>query len=440
MNSIILFLIKSSVVFTLFYLVFQLLLSKYTFHQLNRIILIAIIPFSLYVANTSTVIPITTSTIEIPAFTEIGTNFTTEISNENTNVIHVNESYNYLNLLFYVYILGLLFSLLSFVKSLLDIYALKRNSEVKKLENYALIYSDVQEVFSCFNWIFIPKNNTKQVDNIILEHEKKHIAHKHTIDLFFIEIYKAFYWFNPFVYYFGKSLKSIHEYQVDLDVLRTKKVDITKYLGLLKTEIENTSRPNLYSHFRHPLIKKRITMITKPKSNTIQKLKYLLLLPLAFLCMVSFTKQNSIIPDSVLPEIIKDKDTKPSISPIKNITKADITAKFGPAKHPILKSMRHHNGIDFRAANGTPIVATADGVISNASYVNKWGNLIIIQHENGYETLYAHLSKFNCKPNQTVKKGEVIGYTGSTGMVTGPHLHYSIKHNKEYVNPIDFIE
>ncbi|CAM1340303.1 peptidoglycan DD-metalloendopeptidase family protein [Tenacibaculum amylolyticum] len=438
MNSLIVFLLKSSAVFVLFYLVFQLLLRKHTFHQLNRIILLSIIPFSIYIASTSYIIPITTNTIEIPSFIELDLVNNDSII-EHTSPIITTENINWLLIITVIYGLGILISLFNFLKSLVKLYNLKCTSEAKRNQKYLLIYANVTEVFSCFNWIFIPKNLINTIDTIILEHEKKHIDHKHTLDLFLTELYIAFFWFNPFVYLYRKSLKSIHEYQVDSEVINSQQIDIIRYLNLLKIEIENTSNSNLYSHFRQPLIKKRIEMIMKTKSNISLKLKYLILLPIAFLCMVSFTKQHTIIPASIIPEIINENITKPSISPIKNVSKVDITAKYGPAKHPILKTMRHHNGIDFRAANGTPIVATADGVIANVSFEKNWGNLIIIKHTNGYETLYAHLSKFNCKKNQTVKKGEIIGYSGSTGLVTGPHLHYAIKHNNEYVNPIDFI-
>lgn len=439
MNSLIVFLLKSSAVFTLFYLVFQLLLRKHTFHQLNRIILLCFIPFSIYVASTSFMIPIATNSFEIPVFIELSSLNDDNSIIENTSTSITDKSVSPLSIISTIYSIGVLISLFIFLKSLIRLYNLKHVSKVQKTQKYQLVHANVTEVFSCFNWIFIPKNSIDTVDAIILEHEKKHIDHKHTIDLFLTELYIAFFWFNPFVYFYRKSIKSIHEYQADSEVLNHQQIDIISYLKLLKIEIENTSSSNLYSHFRQPLIKKRIEMIMKTKSNILLKLKYLILLPIAFLCMVSFTKQHTIIPASIISEIINENTTKPSISPIKNISKVDITAKYGPAKHPILKTMRHHNGIDFRASNGTPIVSTADGVISNASYEKNWGNLIIIKHDNGYETLYAHLSKFNCKKNQTVKRGEVIGYSGSTGLVTGPHLHYSIKHNNEYVNPIDFI-
>ena len=77
-------------------------------------------------------------------------------------------------------------------------------------------------------------------------------------------------------------------------------------------------------------------------------------------------------------------------------------------KHPMLKSIRHHDGIDIKAKIGTPIIATADGIISSASYEGNWGNLVVIKHKNGYQTLYSHLSKFNCEKDQKVEQGPYI--------------------------------
>ncbi len=434
MSNFLIYLFSSSIIFICFYTTYKLLLSKYTFHNLNRIILLIIIPISLFISITKISIPAEIIQIEIPTYIEPA------IASEHNTVaiekVTDTSKFNYSIILFTIYIIGCVITFTKFTNSLYNLHKLKQKSKTEKKGKYILIYADVMSVFSCFNWIFIPKHMNYSIDNVIIEHEKKHVDSKHTLDLILAELYIIFYWFNPIVYFYRKSLKSIHEYQADSKVLNKKIITTSDYLKLLKTEIENSTKiNNVYSYFKHPVIKQRVNMILKKKSNQLLKFKYIILIPVAFLFMVSFTIQ---VKPSSNKNII-NSNKPPSISPIKNTKKTEITAKYGPTKHPILKSMRHHNGIDFRASTGTPIVATADGIIANASYENKWGNLIIIKHDDGYETLYAHLSKFNCKKKQTVKKGEIIGYSGSTGMVTGPHLHYSIKHNNEYVNPIDFI-
>jgi murein DD-endopeptidase MepM/ murein hydrolase activator NlpD len=130
----------------------------------------------------------------------------------------------------------------------------------------------------------------------------------------------------------------------------------------------------------------------------------------------------------------------PAIQPISNKDLTRVISGFGYRTHPIYKIQHLHTGIDFTAPIGTEVYATGDGIVKevNTDY-RGYGNHIIISHGFGYETLYAHLSKFNgLKPGQKVKRGEVIGYVGNTGTSTGPHLHYEVIKNGEKINPVNF--
>ena len=104
--------------------------------------------------------------------------------------------------------------------------------------------------------------------------------------------------------------------------------------------------------------------------------------------------------------------------------------------HPILKYYRAHEGIDYAAPIGTPVSAVGDGVVKKSQYSGGYGNLVIIKHSNGYETYYGHLSKYGkgVKKGVRVKQGQVIGYVGSTGLSTGPHLDFRIKKNGAFFN------
>lgn len=124
----------------------------------------------------------------------------------------------------------------------------------------------------------------------------------------------------------------------------------------------------------------------------------------------------------------------PAIRPLKNMYA--ITSGFGRRYHPILKRLRAHTGVDIAAPKGTPIFATADGTVSSESPGGGYGITIVINHGYSYKTLYAHLSKKAVKPGQKVKRGQVIGYVGSTGMSTGSHLHYEVIKNGQRVNPV----
>jgi len=133
-------------------------------------------------------------------------------------------------------------------------------------------------------------------------------------------------------------------------------------------------------------------------------------------------------------------DYVPSISPIKDQDILKITSGFGMRMHPVLKKQMMHNGIDFSAKEGTEIVATANGTIRSANHDKNYGNRVIIDHGNGFSTSYNQMQKWIVEPGKSVKKGEVIGYVGSTGMSTGPHLHYEIMKDGKFVDPDDYIE
>lgn len=125
----------------------------------------------------------------------------------------------------------------------------------------------------------------------------------------------------------------------------------------------------------------------------------------------------------------------PAISPVKN---PKVVSGFGMRYHPIYKILRRHTGIDLIGRKGTPIYATADGVISGEQSGSGYGISVVINHGSGYQTLYAHLSKKTVRPGQKVKRGEIIGYMGSTGLSVSPHLHYEVIKNGQKVNPIHY--
>ena len=147
-----------------------------------------------------------------------------------------------------------------------------------------------------------------------------------------------------------------------------------------------------------------------------------------------------------LDEIVKLAKAKdkflvsiPAIQPVKNEQLRHMASGFGYRTDPFTKARKFHAGMDFSATIGTPVFATADGVIARADAgASGYGNHIVIQHGYGYETLYGHLSRYNCRPGKKVKRGDIIGYVGSTGRSQAPHLHYEVHKNDEVVNPLNF--
>ena len=120
------------------------------------------------------------------------------------------------------------------------------------------------------------------------------------------------------------------------------------------------------------------------------------------------------------------------------VSQGRVTSPFSNARrHPILKITRPHHGIDYAAPTGTPVWAVADGTVVYRARMGGFGNLVKIRHRTGVESLYAHLSRYanNLKVGQTVRQKQVIGYVGSTGLATGPHVCFRLSKGGKYVNP-----
>ncbi|MEO7570692.1 MAG: M23 family metallopeptidase [Croceibacterium sp.] len=118
---------------------------------------------------------------------------------------------------------------------------------------------------------------------------------------------------------------------------------------------------------------------------------------------------------------------------------AVLTSNFGMRTHPILGGRRNHKGIDLAEPVGTPVYATADGVVTKAEPFSSYGNYIQIEHGGDLETRFAHLSGFAVVAGDQVHKGQLIGYVGTTGRSTGPHLHYEIRVAGEAVDPTPYM-
>ena len=126
----------------------------------------------------------------------------------------------------------------------------------------------------------------------------------------------------------------------------------------------------------------------------------------------------------------------PSIQPVSNKDLKRMVSGFGPRIHPIYKTITHHDGMDFTAAIGTPIYATADGTVEKSTYDRGgYGKHVIINHGYGYKTLYAHMNEIKSRKGTNVKRSDIIGYVGNTGRSVGPHLHYEVHHNGKKENP-----
>jgi len=121
----------------------------------------------------------------------------------------------------------------------------------------------------------------------------------------------------------------------------------------------------------------------------------------------------------------------PTGSPVTGV----ITSRFGARIHPLTGARQQHRGVDLAASAGTPIVATASGLVSVSGWSGGYGLLVTIEHPDGWQTRYGHMSRVNVLPGQQVMQGDVIGFVGSTGNSTGPHVHYEVRRDGRAINP-----
>jgi murein DD-endopeptidase MepM/ murein hydrolase activator NlpD len=138
-----------------------------------------------------------------------------------------------------------------------------------------------------------------------------------------------------------------------------------------------------------------------------------------------------------MDNVVRSTVSIPSRKPVDSLI---LTSSFGVRSDPFNGHRRAHKGIDIPGPVGTPIYATADGVVSRSERASGYGNLVAINHGNGIETRYGHMSKLIVGSNERVRRGQIIGLMGSTGRSTGSHLHYEVRIDGEAVNPMPFVE
>ncbi|NOR28079.1 MAG: BlaR1 peptidase M56, partial [Lutibacter sp.] len=271
---------------TIFLALYDLFFQKETFFKWNRFYLL-ITPFL------SFVIPLLKfETLKDVVSQEYIEQLPTVFLNPQVVIEQVNQhnsSINYLAIIFYV---GAAAFTLLFLVRLTKLLKLITSNKVIRKTNYTLVLLEgKQAAFSFFNYIFINQQLLKSKDLQIIKHELIHCKQKHTIDLLFFEFLKIVLWFNPIVYVYQKRITLLHEYISDAEVVNMS--DRNTYFNKLLAQtfnVENIMFINQF--FKHSLIKKRIIMITKEKSQKMKQLKYLLVLPLLVSMLVYVSCTN----------------------------------------------------------------------------------------------------------------------------------------------------
>lgn len=154
----------------------------------------------------------------------------------------------------------------------------------------------------------------------------------------------------------------------------------------------------------------------------------------------SWTALDTAGPDPFAADVTTSAPIPVSVPSRSPLAVARMSSGYGMRVHPILGRRRNHKGIDLSASRGTPVFATADGAVSRADRSRTYGLVIYLNHGADLQTRYAHLSRMVVADGQQVRKGDVIGYVGSTGRSTGPHLHYEVRVDGVAVNPIPYMK
>ncbi len=157
------------------------------------------------------------------------------------------------------------------------------------------------------------------------------------------------------------------------------------------------------------------------------------------LVSVSQPNRSAMVPGLVAAPMVV-RPTSVSIPSRMPVETAALTSGFGMRWHPVTGGRHQHKGVDLGAAWGTPVYASADGIVSRADWFSSYGLYVAIEHGGDIETRYGHMSRLAAYAGQNVHKGDLIGYVGSTGRSTGPHLHYEVRIAGNAVNPIPYLQ
>ena len=356
-----------------------------------------------------------------------------------------------------LYVLIGLISLSLLVYNTIKIYRLRSKSKLTYEEDYTLAeHEDIKTPFSFIRTIFMGFNYEPQERSQILTHEASHVRHRHSYERLFMSALRSVFWFNPFFWMAEKDLEEVQEWEADKDVLdegwnlKTYRTTIFKQLF--------GYNPDITCGLNHSLTKQRFIMMTQShrgKGTWIRLAATLPVIAATFFAFGCGTKQAE---KTEVSTNLTD-GTEATYIDMCPPCDATVSNEFNAGG-----AGRSHTGIDYVLNEGDPVYATADGEVSAITRDDSNGLMLTLKHADGYETRYAHLSTVYIYteisfegPNVRYKKlgsiltdadhsdltvtgggkvykGQLIGFAGSTGSATGPHLHFEVRKNG---NPID---
>ncbi len=435
------YLIAASIGLAGFWLYYHFALRKMTFFGLNRAYLLLTILFCLLSPFIANLIPASQKPItqeQHKIISPITTNVLQSVSTLKAE-IHTFEKAektptSWITIIYFL-VGGVL--LLRLFWSFITVNRLSKGATIHYYNGVKIICSDkISQPLSMFRSIYMPKQWGTELPNEILLHEKVHIKQWHFIDLLLVELVAVVFWFNPFIYLYKKSVRLNLEYLADRNVLK-QGANLWQYQStLLSQAIDKNYSLALATNFSTPL-KNRIEMMKRNRSKLWMRITIIGAIPIVVMLMALNTRSelsNPIIKKfKPVVEMIESTD-KPSMSPLGD-GPFYVTSSFGMKMHPILKVEKMHTGVDLSAKKGAPIFATADGWVTLTKFDEAKGNFVQIKHSEVYLTQYSHMASFKVMQGEMVKKGQIIGFVGSTGQSTGPHLHYEIHENGVAIDP-----
>jgi len=426
------YLLKVSVCLAAFYGLYLLLFRTNTFFGLNRAWLLAglVISFVLPMVDLS----LRETRYDVISFDSVVSSFhESDDMGSFPKVRSDNRSIDYVSILSLIYIAGLIFVFSRFLFFTFGLIRIKNSSETRRYGNVKIIKTKMPQPFSFLDLIFVPE---KEINPMIIEHEKAHINQFHWIDLLLMETGAMLLWFNPMVGRYKRSIQ--HEYLADAFTLG-KGVQPQDYLACMLSQLQLETASGPISHFYSQSIKQRIAMITKNKTSVRFYTLYLVLVPIVFGLLVAFSNRPSRVLSNVSRSVtVPAGEDKPSIAPVELAKVKKGTSGYGKRWHPILKKIQFHTGIDFEMPEGEVVMAAADGIVVESIFDSQRGNYVVVKHGNIYTTSYSHLRNAVVKAGDKIEKGQTLGYVGSTGWSTGAHLHYEVLKKGHPVDPIGY--
>ena len=359
-----------------------------------------------------------------------------------------------------IYVLVALASLGLTVYNIIKIQKLRRRSKLTRTEEYTLAeHEDIKTPFSFLMTIFMGFNYEAGERLQILTHEASHIRHRHSFERISLSILRSVFWFNPFFWMAEKDLEEVQEWEADKDVLN-EGYELDTYRTTIFKQLFGYN-PDISCGLNHSLTKQRFIMMTQSRRGKGAWIRLAATLPAiaaAFFAFGCGTKEAKASTDFSTD---LTNGTEQTYLPMCPPCDASVSNSFGARTDA--SGAGTHQGIDYVLNEGDPVYAAADGEISSITRDDSNGLMLVLNHSDGIETRYAHLSKIqivshlkieggmmtvnntynlitdgdhsNQKISGKVNRGQLIGYAGSTGRATGPHLHFEVRKDGKPVDP-----